>query len=113
MTVVNKNNAEHYKWGENSDGWHLLNTDDLSIIEESLPPNEKEKRHYHAKSQQFFYVLSGIATIEIDGAVFEIQSASGIAVCATQAHQLMNNGTENLRFLVISQPHSHGDRVNA
>ena len=46
-------NSAHYKWGTNSDGWHLLEADDLSVIEENVPPGEKEVRHYHNKSQQF------------------------------------------------------------
>ena len=112
MGIVNTENSEHYKWGDNSDGWHLLKTDGLSIIEEIVPPNGKEARHYHKKSQQFFYVLSGIASIEISGELFEIEAGSGISVPAESLHQLTNNGQENLRFLVISQPKSHGDRVN-
>lgn len=110
--VVNRNNAKHYKWGNNSDGWHLLNSQNLSVIEEKIPPHEKEQRHYHNHSQQFFYILSGVADIEIEGQFFTIKAGSGIHVPASTAHQLMNNGAESLKFLVISQPHSHGDRVD-
>jgi len=113
MSIVNTKNSEHYKWGVNSDGWHLLKSDNLSIIEENVPPNEREQRHYHNESQQFFYVLCGVAQIEISGNIFEIKAGNGIHVPAKQAHQLMNNSDEDLRFLVISQPKSHGDRVNA
>ncbi len=113
MNIVNTDNTEHYQWGDNSDGWHLLKSADLSIIEENVPPGGKEQRHYHSTSQQFFYILSGIAQLEISGQLFEIQAGSGIHVPAKTPHQLMNNSPENLRFLVISQPISHGDRVNA
>jgi len=113
MSIVNTDNAEHYKWGKDSDGWHLLKSEELSIIEENVPPNESEERHYHNESQQFFYILSGVAQIEVSGSVYEIQTGSGIHVPAKEPHQLMNNGEESLRFLVISQPKSHGDRVNA
>ena len=113
MNIVNTENSEHYKWGKDSDGWHLLKSENLSIIEENVPPNEKEERHYHNESQQFFYILSGVAHLEISGKVFEIHAGSGIHVPAKEPHQLLNNGEANLRFLVISQPKSHGDRVNA
>ena len=113
MSIVNTDNVEHYKWGKDSDGWHLLKSEELSIIEENVPPNESEQRHYHNESQQFFYILSGVAQIEVSGSVYEIQTGSGIHVPAKEPHQLMNNGEESLRFLVISQPKSHGDRVNA
>ncbi|WP_459873759.1 cupin domain-containing protein, partial [Endothiovibrio diazotrophicus] len=72
---------------------------------------EGERRHYHNEAQQFFYVLSGVARLEILGEVYEIQAGSGVHVPAKVPHQLMNNGAEELRFLVISQPKSHGDRV--
>ena len=113
MNIVNTENSEHYKWGENSDGWHLLKSDNLSVIEENVPPNESEIRHYHNESQQFFYVLSGCAQIEISGKIFEIKEGNGIHVPAKSPHRLMNNSSINLKFLVISQPKSHGDRINA
>lgn len=113
MNIVNTENSEHYKWGENSDGWHLLKSDGLSVIEEEVPPGEREERHFHNDSQQFFYILSGIAQLEISGDLFELQAGNGIHVPAKVPHQLMNNSAENLRFLVISQPKSHGDRVKA
>jgi len=50
MKIVNTENSEHYKWGSDSDGWHLLKSEDLSLIEENMPPNEKEERHYHNES---------------------------------------------------------------
>ena len=113
MNIVNTNNVEHYKWGQNSDGWHLLKSNELSVIEELVPPNEKEERHFHNDSQQFFYVLEGVGHIEIDGEMFELKTGNGIHVPAKVPHQLMNKGDENLRFLVVSQPKSHGDRVSA
>jgi len=112
MSIVNTGNSEHYIWGENSNGWHLLKSDHLSVIEESVPPNEKEERHYHNLSDQFFYILSGVAHIEIAGSVFELKPGDGIHVPAKKPHQLMNQGHADLRFLLVSQPKSHGDRIN-
>ena len=109
--VVSKNNGEHYKWGTNCDGWHLLKTEDLSIIQEVVLPGKFEVKHYHQKAKQFFFVLSGTATIEVNGSKYEINKQEGIYIEAGIPHQLFNNGTENLEFLVISSPKSHGDRV--
>ncbi len=111
--IVNRKNAEHYNWGDNADGWHLLKTDNLSVIEENVPPGGAEQRHFHHQSQQFFYVLSGVASIEIDGEIFEVSTGNGIHVPSKANHQLMNKGSANLKFLVISQPKSIGDRVSA
>ncbi len=113
MNIVSTRNSEHYKWGNNSDGWHLLKSDSLSVIQENVPPNKREHRHYHNESQQFFYVLSGSVHIEVRGEMFEIHAGNGIHVPPKAPHQLMNNGSTDVQFLVISQPKSHGDRYNA
>lgn len=112
MKIVNTENSEHYRWGNDSDGWHLLEFGSLSVIEENLSPYQNEKRHYHNEAQQFFYVLAGVAHLEISGEVFELRAGSGIHIPAKQPHQVANNGATDLRILVISQPKSHGDRVN-
>ncbi len=54
MKVTSKQNSEHYVWGNNCDGWHLLKTDSLSIIQENMPPNTHENLHFHSHAQQFF-----------------------------------------------------------
>ena len=110
--MINTNNAEHYVWGNDSDGWHLLKSDSLSVIQERVLPGESEQRHYHNKAQQFFYILSGVASIELSGQEHEITAGSGFHVPAGKPHQLMNKGTTDLAFLVISEPMSHGDRAN-
>lgn len=71
---ISKSNAEHYIWGDNCDGWYLVNNNDLSIIHERMPQNTLEVRHYHNHSQQFFFVLSGTATLEVDGTIIELNS---------------------------------------
>lgn len=113
MTAINTDIAEHYKWGNDSDGWHLLKSDSLSIIQERVSPGECEQRHYHNNSQQFFYILSGVAHIEISGEVHEVNKGSGLHVPAKEPHKLMNKGNVDLIFLVVSEPKSHGDRVKA
>jgi mannose-6-phosphate isomerase-like protein (cupin superfamily) len=112
MSIVSTENSEHYKWGQSSDGWHLLKSKDLSIIEELVPAGEQEQRHYHERAQQFFYVLSGQASLEISGEEQVLYPGQGVHVPAKVPHQLSNRGTEALRFLVVSQPNSHGDRVH-
>ncbi|MEC8428131.1 MAG: cupin domain-containing protein [Pseudomonadota bacterium] len=113
MNIVNTSNVDHYKWGKDCDGWHLLRSQELSVIEERVPPGEKEERHCHTESQQFFYILSGTAQLEVDGTVFDICAGNGMHVPAGIPHQLMNNGDQDIRFLAISQPLSHGDRIKA
>lgn len=111
---ISKQNAEHYIWGDKCDGWYLVNHKDLSVIQERMPANTKEVRHYHKNSRQFFYVLTGISTIEIDGQSISLYPKEGIEVPPLIPHQMRNESNQDVEFLVISQPNSHntGDRVN-
>jgi hypothetical protein len=39
--------AEHYVWGDVCDGWHLVKSPSLSVIQERVPPGGAEVKHYH------------------------------------------------------------------
>lgn len=109
--MISKTNAEHYVWGQNCDGWHLVKNSNLSIIQERMPPQTSEVRHFHEKSSQFFYVLSGEATIEIDGKQEVLKSGQGVEISCGVAHQMFNKSDDFLEFIVVSCPPSHGDRI--
>ena len=111
MEIKSKKNSEHYIWGEKCDGWHLVKNEDLSIIQERVPSGCSEVRHYHKKSDQFFFILSGEAEIETDGKKHILKSQQGIFIPAGTIHKLSNNSEEDLEFTVTSTPPSHGDRV--
>ena len=110
--IISTENAEHYTWGANCDGWHLLRSDSLSVIQERMPPGTSEQLHHHERAQQVFYILSGTATFEINGVVETVNFGQSIHILQNVKHRILNNGDEDLHFLVISEPKSHGDRVN-
>ena len=109
--------AEHYKWGgphgTDCDGWHLVKTPELSIIEELIPPGASEVRHSHRHARQFFYVLEGELTLEVEDQEFVLHSDEGLEISPGQRHQAINRSTNPTRILVTSQPPSHGDRIPA
>lgn len=110
--VTSVKNAEHYKWGDGCDGWHLLKTDSLSVIQERMPPGTGEQLHYHQQAQQLFYILSGTAVFEIEGNLETVNAKESIHIPAKTRHRIFNNGNEDLHFIVVSEPKSHGDRIN-
>jgi mannose-6-phosphate isomerase-like protein (cupin superfamily) len=111
--MVDTTNAEHYTWGQHCDGWHLVKDVSLSVIQEKMAPGAAEVRHRHAKAQQFFYVLQGEATLEVDGTEHILTGGQGITVPAGAPHQMFNRSSCDLSFLAISVPPSHGDRTPA
>jgi mannose-6-phosphate isomerase-like protein (cupin superfamily) len=110
IASISKETAEHYVWGSGCDGWHLVKNAGLSVIQERMPPGTSETRHFHRQAQQFFYVLSGTAVIEVEGERFALTAGTGVRVSTGIPHQIKNESGEDVHFLVISQPPSHGDR---
>jgi mannose-6-phosphate isomerase-like protein (cupin superfamily) len=108
---VSRDNAEHYRWGVDCDGWHLVKDAALSVIEECMPPGAAEVRHHHERAQQFFYILSGEVLMEVEGETMLLAAGHGLRIMPGVRHQVRNPSTGEVRFLVISQPPSHGDRV--
>ena len=105
--------APAYQWGEGCDGWHLMRAANLSIIQERMPAGTKEIRHWHARAAQFFYVLTGTLTLEVEGRTHELGPRTGIELPQGTAHQAMNRSTADVEFLVVSTPPARGDRINA
>jgi mannose-6-phosphate isomerase-like protein (cupin superfamily) len=110
--IVSRNTATHYTWGGVCDGWYLVQAAALSVIEERMPPGSSEIRHHHKLSRQFFYALSGELTIEVEDHEYVLRLGEGLEVHPGQKHQAINRGQNDARMLVISQPPSHGDRID-
>jgi len=110
--TISKESAVHYTWGEGCDGWHLVNTPTLSVIRERMPAGTSERLHFHSRAQQFFFILSGEATFQIDGERVVCGTGEGVRIPPQTKHLIENGGSGDLEFLVVSEPHSHGDRVN-
>jgi mannose-6-phosphate isomerase-like protein (cupin superfamily) len=110
-TSISRATAEHYSWGLDCDGWHLVKDAALSVIEEQMPPGSSEMLHSHRSAQQFFYILSGKVTMQIEREEVRLQAGEGLHVLPRVRHRMSNRSGEVTRFLVISQPPSHGDRV--
>ncbi len=108
--MVSVANTKAYDWGKSGKGWPLVNTDGLSVIEELMPPGTEEEMHSHEICQQFFYILNGSATFIVDAQSHTLNENQGIHIKSGVAHQIRNETSENLIFLVVSQPRSHGDR---
>lgn len=113
MHKTSRETADHYIWGDACDGWHLLRGAELSVIEERMPPGAAEVRHRHTRARQMFYVLAGELIMEMHGDLHVLQAGEALEVPPGAAHQARNESAADVRFLVVSQPPSHGDREAA
>ena len=113
ISPISKASTEHYTWGSGCDGWHLVKNSELSVIQERMPAGTAEVRHFHHRAQQFFYVLAGSAVMEVDERAVVLSAGEGIWIPAGAAHQMRNDSGDEVHFLVVSVPPSHGDRIVA
>jgi len=113
MKAVSKYHPlKHYKWGSDCDGWDLVDEDGLSVKQELMPGGTKEQKHYHRTAQQFFYILKGRATFEVEDSIMEIGQGEGLHIEAGKKHRISNESVEDLEFILCSQPSAKGDRIN-
>ena len=66
--------------------------------------------HFHHKSKQFFYILSGEAEMKFKDKSVLLKAGTGIEVSPTEARQMQNVSDAEVEFMVVSMPKSHGDR---
>jgi quercetin dioxygenase-like cupin family protein len=110
--TISKDTAPHYTWGGVCDGWILSPSNDMMVIQERMPPGSSEQRHFHSKARQFFYVLSGELTMELEGTLYVVPPMSGIEIYPQAKHQARNDAESDLHFLVVSSPTTRGDRTD-
>ena len=110
--IRNVRTSEHYRWGEVCDGWRLLESPDLSVIQERIPPGAGEVRHYHDRARQVFFVLDGELQIELGDQHFRLAARDSLEVPPGAEHRVRNTGDVDAAFLVMSAPTTRGDRIN-
>lgn len=77
-----------------------------------MPPSTFEVRHVHSETHQFYYVLEGEATVELDGDRVRAAQGEGIEIPPGTVHQMRNDGDGYLEFLVMSSQPPRSDRVD-
>jgi len=79
-----------------------------SLAEASLPPGAATDRHYHKLSEEFYFLLEGTGTMEINGQTREVTPGDAILIPPGSWHQI--TATAPLRFLCCcAPPYAHED----
>ncbi|MEM7013458.1 MAG: cupin domain-containing protein [Verrucomicrobiota bacterium] len=79
-----------------------------SLAEATLPTGSATDRHYHKLSEEFYFILEGTGTMEIDGEEKSVAPGDAVLIPPSAWHQI--TATEPLRFLCCcSPPYSHED----
>ena len=109
--MISKANAEHYSWGGDCDGWHLVKRPEMSVIHERMPPGRAEVAHHHVTARQLFFVLAGTLTLVLADHTETLSAGQGLEIAPGTRHQAANRGEQAVEFLVVSHPTTRGDRI--
>jgi mannose-6-phosphate isomerase-like protein (cupin superfamily) len=79
-----------------------------SLAEATIPAGGATQRHYHRASEEFYYILEGSGSMEIDGETREVGVGDAILIPPGAWHQI--TAAEALRFLCCcAPPYAHED----
>ena|ERR1041384_5308421 len=81
-----------------------------SLAEARLPVGSATMEHYHAKTEEIYYLTHGLGRMRIDGELREVRAGDAIAIPPGKKHKLWNTGSEVLRLLCCCAPgYEHSD----
>jgi mannose-6-phosphate isomerase-like protein (cupin superfamily) len=79
-----------------------------SLAEASLPPGGTTQRHYHARSEEIYFLLEGRADMELEGEHRELGPGDAVAIPPGAWHEI--KALDALRFLCCcAPPYTHED----
>lgn len=79
-----------------------------SLAEATVPVGRPTERHHHKLSEEFYFILEGTGTMEIDGEERPVGPGDAILIPPGAWHQI--TATQTLRFLCCcAPPYSHDD----
>ena len=88
----------------------LMHTGCQSLAEASLAPRRQTERHYHAASEELYYLVAGEGEMEIDGERTPVGVGDAVLIPPGAWHQITATGESELRFLCCcAPPYSHAD----
>jgi mannose-6-phosphate isomerase-like protein (cupin superfamily) len=74
-----------------------------SLAEATLAPEQATQRHYHADTEEIYYVVEGDGEMEVDGERRRIGVGDAVLIPSGAWHQLRAND-EGCRFLCCCAP---------
>ncbi|PYI87447.1 MAG: hypothetical protein DME26_06095 [Verrucomicrobia bacterium] len=81
-----------------------------SLAEARLPAGASTQEHYHARTEEIYFITAGTGRLRIEREVREVIAGDAIAIPPGQKHKLWNTGNETLKLLCCcAPPYEHSD----
>ncbi len=117
MKIVTREQIAPYVTADGSTIRELLNAENSplgnqSLAEATLAPGQKTARHFHARAEEIYFMLSGQGAMTIGEQTRAVKSGEAIAIAAGAPHCIENDGDQELRFLCCCAPaYCHEDTI--
>lgn len=117
MDVVNLAAAPPFTTKDGSEIRELLSARNSAIRNQSLaearlPVGAATQPHFHPRAEEIYFILEGRGRMRLEDAVREVGPGDAIAIPPGMRHQIINAGSETLRFLCCCAPcYEHEDTV--
>ena len=86
----------------------LHHTQEQSLAEATLEPGQATERHYHARSEEIYFLLEGEGELVVDGERRGVEPGDAVLIPPRAWHQI--RAASRLRFLCCcAPPYSHED----
>jgi mannose-6-phosphate isomerase-like protein (cupin superfamily) len=108
MQVESLASAEPFTTKDGSTIRELHHTDEQSLAEATLEPGQATERHYHARTEEIYFMLEGEGEMEVDGDSRRVVPGDAVLIPAGARHQI--RAETGLRFLCCcAPPYSNDD----
>jgi mannose-6-phosphate isomerase-like protein (cupin superfamily) len=83
-----------------------------SLAEARVPVGGSTQEHYHAKTEEIYFITHGTGRIRIEGEQQDVKAGDAVAIPPGRKHKLWNTGSEVLRLLCCCAPcYEHSDTI--
>jgi mannose-6-phosphate isomerase-like protein (cupin superfamily) len=102
VDVISISAARPFTTKDGSTIRELHHTEAQSLAEATLEPGQATERHYHARTEEIYFLVEGVGEMELDGEQRRVEPGDAILIPPGAWHQITAVAT--LRFLCCCSP---------
>jgi mannose-6-phosphate isomerase-like protein (cupin superfamily) len=83
-----------------------------SLAEARIPVGGSTEEHYHIRTEEIYYITTGVGRMRIDNEMRDVRPGDAIAIVPGKKHKIWNTGQEILKLLCCCAPaYEHSDTI--
>jgi mannose-6-phosphate isomerase-like protein (cupin superfamily) len=112
MNSNNRNKCIPFITKDGSTIREILIAENRSLAEAIVSSDQATAPHYHIKSEEIYYILSGQGTLFLEDEESHVTRGDAVLILAGKQHSIYNSGAEELILLCCCAPgYKHEDTI--